>query len=307
MARWIKTQVLNLNLFDSPKSRSDASQLRIALISTRIYIILLTLTIINLMTYASVIIQTQTVTIQKPSQTIYTTLQEKYQNSLSCPCKNIAINYTDLMNISIKYHPVCESRFISDAWIHQLFIRNINNFQWNDFRVIASSYFQLLTTLCSTAQRSVQNAVNDFFSKSFLTKHLLSSTSLNIQIHEEIWFVLNSTANTLRQQNEFIRKTVHSNQFETAFKTPRIIEYIASEAMTFMYQGFHFIPTTIDMKENMSCNCVSMPNCSAQSIYYGVNTVMYVYNFETKKLLEKSVEVEMNSYSIGQKVSHYSY
>jgi hypothetical protein len=283
-ARWIKTQVLNLNLFDSPESRSNASELRIALISTRFYIILLTITIINLITYASLIVQTQTVMIQKPPETIYTNLLKKYPNSLSCPCEHIAIDYKDLINISIKYHPVCESQFISDAWIHHLFIQNISGFLPNDFRLIASSYFQLLATLCSTAQGSVQNAVNDFFSKIFLTKYLLLSTSLNIQIHEEIWFVLNSTANTVRQNNEFIRKTVHTNQFQTAFTTPSFIEYIVTPLGPSTLQGFHFEPIVITTKENIPCNCVYTPSCSAQSIYHDVDAVMYVYNFETKKI-----------------------
>ena len=283
---WIKTRVLNLNLFDSPESRSDASQLRIALISTRIYIILLLLTTINLITYTSLIVQTQTVTISKPSQTVHTTLQEKYENSLSCPCGNIAIDYTDLVNISIKYHSVCESQFISDAWIHQLFIPNTTNLLPNDIRVIASSHFQLLATLCSTAKRSVQNAVNDFFSKILLTKYLLSSTSLNIQIHEEISFALSSTANILRQQNEYIRKTIQSNQHETAFLTPRFIEYILDYSPLYAYQGFNFVPTSIDTEGSMSCDCVSTPNCSGQSFFYGVGAVMYVYNFETKTFRE---------------------
>lgn len=283
---WIKTQVLNLNLFDSPESHSDASQLRIALISTRIYIILLALITLNLITYTSLIVQTQTVTISKPSQTVHTTLQEKYRNSLSCPCGNIAIDYTDLVDISIKYHPVCESQFISDAWIHQLFISNTKNILPNDIRVIASSHFQLLATLCSTAKRSVRNAVNDFFSKILLTKYLLSSTSLNIQIQEEISFVLNSTANILRQQNEYIRKTIESNQHETAFTTPRFIEYIIDQSPFFAYQGFNFVPTSIDTEGSTSCDCVSTPNCSRQSFYYGVDAVMYVYNFETKTFRE---------------------
>ena len=279
---WIKTQVLNLNLFDSPDSRSDASELRIALISTRIYIILLLLTTINLITYTSLIVQTQKVTISKPSQTVHKTLQEKYGSSLSCPCRNIAIDYTDLINVSIKYHPVCDSQFISDAWIHQLFIPNTKDFFSNDIRVIASSHFQLLATLCSTAKRSVQNAVNDFFSKILLTNYLLSSTSLDVQIHEEISFALNSTANILRQQNEYIRKTIQSNQYETAFTTPRFIEYILDYSPFFAYQGFNFIPTSIGTEGGVSCDCVSTPNCSGQSFYYGVNAVMYVYNFETK-------------------------
>ncbi|UJR06721.1 hypothetical protein I4U23_011010 [Adineta vaga] len=77
LVRWIKTQVLSLNLFDSPASRSDASQLRIALVSTRIFIVLLTIIMINLITYGALIVQTETITIENPSQTIYTTLQKK--------------------------------------------------------------------------------------------------------------------------------------------------------------------------------------------------------------------------------------
>ena len=78
--RWMKKQALDWNLFESPESRSDTRQLRIAIVSTRIYVLMLTLLTVNLIIYASLMTLTQTITITKPSQATYTALHEKYSN-----------------------------------------------------------------------------------------------------------------------------------------------------------------------------------------------------------------------------------
>lgn len=274
VAHWAKQQALTWNLFDSPECRTDAVELRIATVSTRIYVSLLTLVIINLVTYTSLVALTQTITIEKPSQIAYTTLYEKHPNSLSCPCKNIAIRYEDFIKISIQYHPICSSWFISDVWKSKLFVSNWNAFVWNDFRITAGNYFQLLDALCSVARRSVQSSINDLFSKVLLTKYLLPSMSLSTKSRDEISFALNATANKMQQHNAFIRKAFHSNQFQTIFKTPRTIVYVAAGPGSILYQSLYFYPRIIDTSENTSCNCADQSTCSTAALYFSADGVM---------------------------------
>ena len=274
IARWIKQQALSWNLFDSPESREDAVQLRIAIVSTRFYTSLLTLVIINLITYTSLAALTETITIEKPSQIAYTVLHEKYPDSLSCPCKNIAIRYEDFIKISIRYHPICASLFISDVWISELFVSNLNAFVWNDFRITAGNYFQLIDAFCTVARRSVKSSIDDLSSKVLLTKHLLSSTSLSTKSRDEISFALNATGNRMQQHNAFIRKAFHSNQFQTIFKTPRTIEYFSAGPGSILSDNLYFFPRIIDTSENTSCTCADQSTCSTTASYFSADGVM---------------------------------
>ena len=60
---WIKTQILQWNIFESLDSQNDPFRLRIALISTRIYAVLMIVIMINLIVYGFVSIPTETVTV----------------------------------------------------------------------------------------------------------------------------------------------------------------------------------------------------------------------------------------------------
>ncbi|UJR24141.1 hypothetical protein I4U23_027107 [Adineta vaga] len=270
-ARWIKQHMLALNLFDSPEARTNPLQLRIAILSTRIYLVLFTLVIAVLILYSSLSPLTQTVNIKSPSETTYTQLYANYDDSLSCPCKNLAISYKDLFKISINYHPICTSWFITDTWINGLFIENITDFEQKDFRLVASSYFQLLNVLCSVAKRSVENAIDDIFSKILFTQYLISPISLNTQIEEEISSTLNSAANILRQHDEFVRKAFHSNQLQTEFSMPRIFSYSPIFPNSGTNSGLKAAARTILTDNGTSCNCVYTPTCSAQTIYEEFN------------------------------------
>ena len=268
VARWIKTQALGWNLFESPESLTDNFQLRIAIVSTRIYACVLLLVVINFIMFASLMTFTQTIVVEKPSRNTYTALYDKYSRSLKCPCKNIAIRYESFIKISMQYHPVCTSWFISDIWKKRSFNETMYAFDANDFRIIAVNYLQLLDIYCGIARKSVQSSVDDFLSEALLTKNLLAASSLNIHIDEEIIFTLTVTANRIQQHNAFVQKTFHSNQFQTIFQTPKTMFYLVRRLGSPEPDGLYFHPRIIGANEKTSCNCVEQSACSTQAMYF---------------------------------------
>lgn len=265
--RLLKAHWYTLNLFDSPECRIDAMKLRIAITSTRIYLLLLITMFINLVVYGFLVSLTRTVSVQTPSERTYTELHEKHPTSLSCPCKNMAIQYSDFMKISIDYHPVCSSGFITDSWINQLFIPNMAIFHMKDFRTLAMNYFQLLSTYCSISERAVRRATDDFLSKTLLDKYLISETLLKTQIYEEVLFALSSAANMVRQNDEYIRKTFHGNQLQTAYQTPKTIIYRGLFVGSATGGGLHVLATMIQPDESTTCNCLYSASCSKKAAY----------------------------------------
>lgn len=68
IARQTKKYVAELNLFADEASRSDPFHLRTAIISTRVYMVLLAISVIILVVFTSLTTQYEVITIVNPSQ-----------------------------------------------------------------------------------------------------------------------------------------------------------------------------------------------------------------------------------------------
>ena len=218
--RSIKRQMLELNLFTE---EADASHLRIALISTRVYVVLFTMAIVVLAAYSSLVGQTRMVTIRNPSRAMYEHLQDEYPNSLACPCEQITMPYGAFVSVSVDQHPLCSSRFVSDEWIRVLFDPNITILPGIEFRSTAYGHFCLLAAFCSIAKRAVNGALDDFYADTLLSSHVLPPRSLAIRSDTQSEFVRTSTTNAVVQLIDIVRGSVHNNQLQTLFQTPKTL------------------------------------------------------------------------------------
>jgi hypothetical protein len=89
-------------------------------------------------------------------------LIHQYPSTLSCPCSQVVVPYQTFLSFAPEYHQVCASDFISSTWISQLFSVNTSRYLPLDFRIGASSQFQILATFCSFTAKSVSNALTEF-------------------------------------------------------------------------------------------------------------------------------------------------
>lgn len=125
------------------------------IIATRIYLVLLAFSVSILIVYTLITGQSQTILLEKPTEIIYHHLSSKYSTTFQCQCNRMAISYKSFLSISMSFHPICSSPYVRSEWIRQLFNSNTTLFLPIDFRSLAFSYFQLIATLCSFAQRSL--------------------------------------------------------------------------------------------------------------------------------------------------------
>lgn len=100
----LKEVLASLNLFDSESK--DPNIERIELLSTRIYIVLLSISFIILLTYTALAEQTSTITVKSPSQKIIEHLFDQYPESIHCPRTNVAIPYGTFTQMDVIYHQV---------------------------------------------------------------------------------------------------------------------------------------------------------------------------------------------------------
>ncbi|CAF3789909.1 unnamed protein product [Rotaria socialis] len=271
VGRWIKERAVQLNLFENEGTRLDVFNLRTALISTRVYIVLLTFAVAILVLYTALYGNTQNITIQNPSQMTYEILFNKYPTTLLCRCSQVTIPYGKFISVFTRYHPICSSFFVSQTWINMLFNPNISYYIQIDFRSSASGLFQLLSSYCSFVNRSVNDALDDFLSNSLLSMYVLSSQSLDIQIQEESLFVQTSTANSIRRLIRLIRNTTYSNHLQPALQT-------SSMAALYFFPDGQIASGVLDgsyiQTDGLQCWCSVSSNCSTVVAFFD----LYAYD-----------------------------
>ena len=269
---WLKNKLMKLNLFNSDRCRVDTFHLRTAIISTRIYIILLILIVTVLVVSSALSDRTVSNTIRKPSQTTYEDLSTKYPTTLSCRCSRTAIAFGTFISVSSQYHPVCSSFFVSDRWISLLFNSNIGYYFQLDFRSLASGHFQLLSSFCSLAKQSVRDALDDFLSSTLLSVHVLSPQSLEIQSQVQSMFIRTSSADAVRRLVDLIKGATHGNHLQPALQTAGVNNlyiYPDGQLASGSYDGCFVSPDY-----RVKC-CCSTQLCSVPSSFFDL------YAYET--------------------------
>jgi hypothetical protein len=259
--RYIRTRAVQLNLFESAATRSNPHHLHTSIVSTRLYLILMTIAVFILVLFTALAKKTQTVTIQNPSQDVFQALYSKYSTTLQCPCSQLEIPYETFINISYDLHPVCSSVFVSDTWINLLSRPDIGYFFPLDFRSSGSGQFQLLASLCLFANRIIQDAIDDFLASALLSPQALSSSSLTDQSETRSQFLNTSTTYTFRRLLNLIRGTTNMNGLQPAMQT-------TSMELLYIYPNHSleaYPLTTIWVVENSQvyeeCFCDALTSC----------------------------------------------
>ena len=85
---------------DSPGSRRDQ------IVSTRVYIVLLLLSVVSLSEYAALSWRLLTFEIHNPTFATFEHLQAEYPETLTCPCTHIAVDVGKFVSIAVSFHQV---------------------------------------------------------------------------------------------------------------------------------------------------------------------------------------------------------
>jgi hypothetical protein len=158
-----------------------------------------------------------------------------------------------------------------------LFNQNIGYYIQIDFRSSASGQFQLISSLCSLAQETVHDALDDFLSDTFFSINILSSVSLETQSQAQSSFVRASTANAVRGILRLIRDTTNSNQLQPALQTTRmnaLYIYPDGQLASGILDGYF-------LTDNTNCSCSITSSCSSPSGFFDL------YAYETGGIMNR--------------------
>ena len=209
---FIKSHLFELNLFNT--GTPDEETIRNERRSTRLYLILLIISVVILALYYSIISYTQTIVIQSPTFIQYSGLVQ--ERSLNCPCSTISIKYDKFVQIEPYYHELCQSDFVSDEWIKNLLVlyeQSSNKSISSDFRQTGVFQFQTIRSLCQLAKDTIKDGLQSFLYTDLIQSQLISPELFKVQIGSAITDFINVTPKTFLRTMHFVQDTTAQSLF----------------------------------------------------------------------------------------------
>ena len=182
MLSTIKTYLQRFNIFGSPLTANDEYALQNERISTRLFILLLTMFIVVILTYASQVTRVETIQIQKPSYNNFQSLSIYYWQTLHCQCENVAIPHESFIVLKPPLHQICSSDFLTPDWIDHI-SSTATEIVSDDFSFIGGFFFRALASFCRLANNTLRNALETFKSIRFTTARALDQKLFQEQVN----------------------------------------------------------------------------------------------------------------------------
>ncbi|CAF1575414.1 unnamed protein product, partial [Adineta steineri] len=212
---WVQLKILiiKLNLFHSDVDVSE-DEIKGEIISTRIYIFLLILSILILAIYRLQVTIIQTITVSSPSYTKYLELYENYSSSLVCPCTNIGIPQGNFIDINATFHQVCQSDFISESYL--LFLKKS---VLDNLIITGQCHLQFIASWCRLADESLRDNRLVFNSQQFITQEVLSIEILEKEVQSLAIVFFTTTISIFVRSLSIAYETTHMNALQSGLKT----------------------------------------------------------------------------------------
>jgi hypothetical protein len=254
--------VTNLNLYDDEGKMSRVDQI----LSTRIYVACLITSLFVLLFYTGLSNQTHTVTVSSPSLTNFDKLSSNYPLTLLCPCSQISIPHERFVTFTPQYHQVCSTKFVDEQWIASLFhIRTSNGYPL-DYRLFASAHFQVLASLCHTANRSVSDMLKAFATSQMISSQVLSSAAFEIQLATKIDQLKFTKIADVNRLEQIVSSMIDHNHLVSSLRCNFLITGIPEQS-TFRSYSVIF-PNGSLLTTGDSCFCETTSKCSFPAAFY---------------------------------------
>jgi hypothetical protein len=262
----LKIKIKEFNLFETELSWNDEHRRRKEIRTTRIYLLLLIISIIILISFTSISTENEYITISYPSQTIFNRLNSLYSTSLECPCQSITIDYSSFISINISFHQFCSSDFIdlNSGWIDMLYSYGIDEkHPYDDFQLFALPQFRTLSSLCILANQTWTNSLNLFASQTLITDQVKFEETIQSEAQIAVDQFRLSTSGTFVRMLDFIRYMAQGNGIVSAIQSNY---YFHSLNKT---EGSSLWATPRSYGDENNCSCVTNSMCTSSAAING--------------------------------------
>ncbi len=233
--------------------------------STRLYLLLLCISLSILVTYTSIAYSVTTFTVQNPSLDQFQQLQQQYSSdALNCPCSHLSIIYSSFVNLKCDFHQVCTSQFVSNSYLQELFLLynelDISQAATNAYTVQGTifTHFQALLILCNLAQDAVNDARQQFLDSSFVSATMLDFTLFDKETNSSLANFISTLPNSFTNSFQLIRSMTQANGLVSGYSTnwypvPYNLQQLATMYLHPQYYG------------DNNCNCATSSACTQPS------------------------------------------
>ena len=244
---------LQLNLYKT--SSSDANTVPKERAATRIYIYLLVATVLIVAIIAASLLRTVNKTEYSPQQTRFSYLANKYPVTIFCPCSTIGISYGSFVTIQARFHQVCSSPFVHQSWFDLVFAQQNNaSFSYDDFRITASFFWQVIAGLCGISNRSWMSVVADFSASRTFNPVAVAEQKVRSEVQAALDNTIYSARTTLTRNLLAIRRVMSGNQVVSALATNFYVRYPPDNSSS--TNSLRMSPRTYN-----NCSCLHTQGC----------------------------------------------
>ncbi|CAF4906367.1 unnamed protein product [Rotaria sp. Silwood1] len=270
----IQEYIRTLNLFQTESSTNDTRRQEI--LSTRLYLGLVIGFTMILFLYTGLIERTTTIMVPTPSISTYVSLQERYSDTLQCPCSTISIPYQEfIIYLNATFHPICSRSDFLSAWYNYFYRYRTTIIYWihsDDFRSWAIVFFNFLEKYCEQATITAADAIEQFKSDLFVSSEAMFPILFKTQIEMKLILFQKSTSILFARQLQMFRNISvgHGLISNLGINIELKLDQIAVDAPVLV------IPKTY---KNGTCSCATSSNCVELASFYNL-THDIVYTIE---------------------------
>ena len=250
--RWWQ-HFLQLNLYK--KASSDIHTASKERFATRLYIGSLAVTFLIITIVAASLVRTVNKTEYSPSQTRFSYLANKYPATIYCPCSTIGIAYHTFVAIHARFHQVCTSQFVQQAWIDIVFAHGNNaSLSPDDFRATVSFFWQAIAGLCNISNATWSNIVAGFSASHNFNPVAVTEQIIQAQVGTTLDNSIYLARATLNRNLLAIRRMMSGNQIVSALATNFYLRYTPNNSNP--NRSPKMSPRTYD-----NCSCLHSQGC----------------------------------------------
>ena len=244
---------LQVNLYK--KASSTEETVAHERILTRIYLVLLCCLLLAIGITSASIVHTVRRTETTPSAARFQYLDQRYHDTLQCPCSKGGIAYKTFLFTDAKFHQVCSSEYVTQSWVDTVFAEDHSFLSTGDnFRETLSFFWQTIASLCQASNQTWTAAIADFSDSYIISPKAVAEEQIRDQSGSALRHHIASTEAVLSSTLGALQRSIAGNQFVSALASNFYLDRPTTE--------FGDWPTPrMSPRIFNDCSCMRMAGC----------------------------------------------
>ena len=278
---YLRRFLVNLNLFQT--RLANAQEIRRQILTTRLFLILFAVLIIILVTYTSLSVQTKIIIVQQPSLATFEKLQQRYSNTLKCPCKRISIPYGSFLRIVPSFHQVCTSTFVSQSWLDFVFDIDLSMIDHLDVRKTHSGMWQMIAALCQSASDFVADSLKDLLKMSSINSIAASESEFVTRSQTALAEMHRRTIDSFNTSLFILEGYMEADSYMTGLLTNYAMLGIVSQFRRMLILDVLAI-SYLTPTSDIWCHCYQDRSCPMPANLYTANITAAYINYDYRRI-----------------------